>query len=134
MVFKGPKNRVRSGSSQIHEWSAGRSINLASPTVLSDFMLNLLFFVLECQWIQRWMLEYDVGVDYYRINTLNTDRLNFIWYLLSQILIGSPLAKPVLIRTFLSCLWVTRESLVFIKLLVVGKVIIFSFIIISNKK
>ena len=33
-------------------------------------MLNLLFLALECQGIQRWMLEYDVSVDYYRINTL----------------------------------------------------------------
>ena len=46
---------------------------------------------------------------------------------------GSPLAKPVSIRIFLSCLWVTRESLIFIKLSVVGRVIIFSFIILSGK-
>ena len=35
---------------------------------------------------------------------------------------GSPLAILVSIRIFLSCLWVARESLVFIKLSVVGRV------------
>ena len=43
------------------------------------------------------------------------------------------IGKPVSIEIFLSCLWVTRESLVFIELSVVCRVIISSFIIISDK-
>ena len=45
----------------------------------------------------------------------------YVVFIKTKIIIGSPLAKPVSIEIFLSCLWV-RESVIFIIFSVVGRV------------